>query len=240
MAGPFYLRLRRPRLHCPHPPRYAARVVVAVGRRVGRLDDRCAGDPPPGAWPCLNLISCRAGSRRRARGSGGRGSPLHAIELVDIIEDVVDGRVAIGARVARHPIEDVVDALRQRAVDLRRHRRATARQLARQQLVENDAERVDVALRPGRRRVGVELERHVRVRVAHADIDLADHGVIALDDAREPEVEEPDVAIRIDQQLLEELQRAVKVRAGCAPRAARAASATGIETRARPESPRRP
>src|SRR5262249_4752330 len=69
---------------------------------------------------------------------------LHAVELVDVAEDVVDGLVALVARVARHLVEDVVDAVRQRAVDLRRHRRAPARQLPRQQLVEDDAERVDV------------------------------------------------------------------------------------------------
>ena len=75
-------------------------------------------------------------------------------------------------------------------VDLRRHRRAPARQLPRQQLVEDDAERVDVALRARRHRIGVELRRHVR-DVAHADVDLADHRVVALDDPREAEVARP-------------------------------------------------
>ena len=40
---------------------------------------------------------------------------LHALELVDVVEDVVDRRVALAARVARHAIEDVVDAARQRS-----------------------------------------------------------------------------------------------------------------------------
>ncbi len=61
--------------------------------------------------------------------------------------------------------------------------------------------RVDIALRSRRHRVGVQLRRHVR-DVAHPDVDLANHRVIALDDAGEPEVRDLDVAVRVDQQLL--------------------------------------
>jgi hypothetical protein len=98
-------------------------------------------------------------------------------------------------------IEDVVDALGQRGVDLRRHRRAPARQLPGQQLVEDDAERVDVGLGPGPHRVGVQLRRHVR-DVAHPDVDLPDHRLVALDHPREAEVRDLDVAVAVDQQLL--------------------------------------
>src|SRR3569623_1904957 len=150
------------------------------------------------AWPELDRLERARADEHLILAPDDR---VHALELVDIVEDIVDGRVARVACVARHPIEDVVDAVRQRCVDLRRHRRATPGQLPREQLVEDDAERVDIALRTGRHRIGVELGRHVR-DVAHADVDLANDRVIALDDPREAEVADLNVAVGGEQQLL--------------------------------------
>src|SRR5207248_2476484 len=80
-------------------------LVVAFVAFDGRAGERLFG-----AGAELDVLGRRGADEDGVLATDDR---LHAFELVDVVEDLVDGRVALLASVARHAIEDVVDAGRQ-------------------------------------------------------------------------------------------------------------------------------
>ena len=157
-------------------------------------DHRRTRGPALEPWQRYGRLGEQRGLSRVEERADGRRGPDRREHLVEVGRP--PRRLILG-----HAVEELVQGIRNPVDDLARQRRASARQIPDEHLIEHDASRIDVARRPRIDASSEHLRGHVPDR-AVADIGLFDLHAVALDDPCQTEVNQLDVPRAVEEDVL--------------------------------------